>query len=158
MIDTSVTVEKLNLTNKNTLSERIGIEYIEISPDYLKAKMPVDERTIQPLHIMHGGASAALAEMTGSMAAYLSIDRDNYFCVGLELKINHIKAVNNGFVYATATPLHQGITTQVWQIDTRDETGARVAFSTLTVAVIPLDPLTRKTIGNIFKKLDINQA
>jgi len=154
MIDVSYSVEKLNQTNKNTLSESLGIEYTEVSSEFLKAKMPVDERTFQPLKMMHGGASAALAEMTGSMAAYLSIDRSNYFCVGLDLKINHIKAVRGGFVYATATPLHLGFTTQVWQIDTIDDAGDRVAFSTLTVAVVALDSFTRKAIGDIFINLE----
>jgi len=153
MIDTAYSVEILNRTNNNTLSDSLGIEYVEVTPQYLKARMPVDERTFQPLKMMHGGASAALAEMTGSMAAYLSIDRENYFCVGLELKINHIKAVRAGYVYATATPLHNGFTTQVWQIDTRDENNERVAFSTLTMAIVALDNLTRKTIGDIFKNL-----
>ncbi|HPD63975.1 MAG TPA: hotdog fold thioesterase [Bacteroidia bacterium] len=154
MIDTSYPVEKLNMTNKNTLSESLGIEYIEVTPLYLKARMPVDSRTVQPLRLMHGGASAALAEMTGSMAAYLSIDRENYYCVGLEMKINHIKAVRSGYVFATATPLHQGFTTQVWQIDTRDENDERVAFSVLTMAIVPLDKISRSIIRDIFKQLD----
>jgi len=154
MIDTSYSIEKLNRTGKKTLSESLGIEYVEVTPEYLTAKMPVDERTFQPLRMMHGGASASLAEMTGSMAAYLSIDRDNFFCVGLELKINHIKAVRNGYVYAKASPIHQGFTTQVWQIDIRGEAGDMVAFSTLTMAIVALDNLTRKIIVNIFENID----
>ncbi|MBC8342399.1 MAG: hotdog fold thioesterase [Bacteroidetes bacterium] len=139
MIDTSVSLEALNKSGINTLSEQIGMEYVEIHENELKARMPVDKRTVQQLGILHGGASASLAEMTGSTAAYLSINREKFVCVGQELKINHLKAVRKGYVYAIATPLHQGIRSHVWQIKTYDDEGDLVAFSTLTLAILPVD-------------------
>ncbi|MBT3802880.1 MAG: hotdog fold thioesterase [Bacteroidetes bacterium] len=153
MIDTSVTLEMLNKTGANTLSDNLAIKYVELSEDELKAQMPIDHRTVQQLGMMHGGASAALAEMTGRMAAYLSIDREKFFCVGQELKINHLKAVLGGKVTATATALYLGFQSHVWQIKTHDEAGDLVAFSTLTMAVLPLDQKMKARIGDIFKKL-----
>lgn len=153
MIDTSIPVTLLNKSNKNTLSEQLGIEFINLSESFLEAHMPVDQRTHQQLGMMHGGASAALAEMTGSMAAYLSIDREHFYCVGLELKINHLKPVLQGFVKARAEALHEGKQTQVWQIKTYDDTGSLVANSILTMAVVPLNEHLKKQIGNIFDRL-----
>lgn len=149
MIDTSLSLHQLNLSGLNTLSENIGLEYTEINKDYLIARMPVDRRTCQQLGMMHGGASAALAETVGSMAAYLSIDREKYYCVGLEMKINHIKPVRRGYVYAKATAIHLGNQTHVWQIITRDENVEVVAISTLTMAILPIDAQIKKNIRNI---------
>jgi len=136
----------------NTLSDNLGIKYTRIKEEELEAEMPIDHRTVQQLGMMHGGASAALAEMVGSMAAYLSIDRENYFCVGQELKINHLKAVMGGNVKAIATPLHNGFQSHVWQIKTYDYQNELVAFSTITMAILPLDKKTKALIGDIFKK------
>lgn len=152
MIDTSVGLERMNKSGYNNLQKHLGIEYTEVHEDFLKAKMPVDHRTHQQLGMLHGGASASLAEMTGSMAAYLSIDRDNYYCVGLELKINHLKPALSGYVEAIATPLHQGMQTQVWQIKTYNENNEFIANSILTMAVLPLDGKMKNQIGDIFKK------
>lgn len=153
MIDTSISLEMLNQSNKNTLSETLGIEFIETNENFLKARMPVDYRTHQQLGMMHGGASASLAEMVGSMAAYLSINRDLQYCVGLELKINHIKGVRDGFVTAKAEVIHLGMQTHVWQIKTYDENEDIVALSTLTMAILPLDTKLKKFIGDIFSKI-----
>ncbi|MEA3495829.1 MAG: PaaI family thioesterase [Bacteroidota bacterium] len=153
MIDTSITLDLLNKTGKNNLSDNLGIEYVEITENYLGAKMPVDSRTKQQLGMLHGGASAALAEMTGSMAAYLSINREKFYCVGLDLKINHLKAVLDGYVFAKAEAIHLGIQTQVWQIKTRNENNELVALSTLTMAVLPLDEKMKVFIGNIFDRI-----
>jgi 1,4-dihydroxy-2-naphthoyl-CoA hydrolase len=119
------------------MAKHIGIEFTEIGPDYLKAKMPVDERTTQPFGILHGGASCVLSETLGSIAAWMTIDPDKYRAVGLEINANHIRAVTQGHVIGTCAPLHVGRRTQVWQTDIIEEsTGKRVCISRLTVAII----------------------
>lgn len=147
MIDISLSLESLNKSSYGNLGQTLGIEFIEINPGYLKARMAVLPSLTQPLGLLSGGASAALAETTGSMAAYLSLDRKNFYCLGLELKINHIKSASAGYVYATATPLHTGITTHVWQIQNRDESGDLISHAVLTMAIVPLDDFTRKAFG-----------
>jgi len=104
-----------------TLNAHLGIEFIEIGDDYLKAKMPVDHRTHQPMGLLHGGASVALAETLGSSGAYLAVDASQYNVVGLEINANHIRGVRSGFVIGTARPLHMGKTTHVWEIRITDE-------------------------------------
>jgi len=150
MISTSFSLEILNKSSANTLSEVLGIEYTEINSDFLKARMPVNNSTCQQLGMLHGGASAALCETVGSMAAYLSIDRNEFYCVGLEMKINHIKPMLGGYVYATATVLHYGIKTHVWQIRNEDEKGNLVSFATLTLAILSLDQRVRDSINSKF--------
>ncbi|MCD8497989.1 MAG: hotdog fold thioesterase [Alphaproteobacteria bacterium] len=119
------------------LAAHIGIDLTEIGPDYLKGVMPVDKRTTQPFGILHGGASCVLSESLGSVAAWMTIDPDLYRAVGLEINANHTRAVTEGFVIGTCSPLHIGRRTQVWQTDiTEEATGKRVAISRLTVAVI----------------------
>lgn len=121
---------------KNTMGEYIGISFSEIGPNYLKAVMPVDHRTRQPYGLLHGGASAALAETVGSVASALVVDHSRYYCVGLEINANHIRSAREGTVTATATPLHLGATTHVWDIKIHDEAGKLVCVSRLTVAVL----------------------
>ena len=128
--------QDLNLLGKNTMGEYIGIEVTEIGDNYLKAKMPVDDRTRQPYGILHGGASAALAETLGSVASALVIDQSQFDCVGLEINANHIRAVREGFVYGTVIPLHIGRTTHVWDIKIYDDREKLVCVSRLTVAII----------------------
>ncbi len=124
------------LRNAN-MGEHIGLELTEIGPDYLKGRLPVDHRTTQPFGILHGGASCVLAETLGSIAAWMTIDPDHYRAVGLDINANHIRAVTEGYVIGTCTPLHTGRRTQVWQIDiTEEATGKRVCISRLTVAII----------------------
>lgn len=123
---------------KGTMAEHIGIEFVEIHEDYLKARMPVDSRTFQPLKLLNGGASMALAETLGSMAANLVIDRNNYVAFGMEINGNHVKSARGGFVYGTARPYHVGKTSQVWEIDIRDEEGDRICISRLTMAVVEI--------------------
>ncbi len=140
----------LNKAGRNSLAEVLQIEFIEINSHYLKAHMPINSNTKQSLGFLHGGASATLAEHTGSVAAYLSLDRDKYFCFGMDLKINHLKPATDGFVIATATPVHIGIQTQVWQIQTHNEQNELIAHSTLTMANVALDSNMRKVIGKLF--------
>jgi 1,4-dihydroxy-2-naphthoyl-CoA hydrolase len=133
---TATSVEALNTRSFDTIVDHIGIEYIEIGEDYIKARMPVDRRTVQPARILHGGASLVLAETLGSISAYLCIDPERKMAVGLEINANHVRAVREGFVTGTATPLHIGSSTQIWQIHIRDDLGRLVCISRITMAVL----------------------
>ena len=120
------------------LATHLGIELVELGPDFLKARMPVDARTHQPYGLLHGGASCVLAETLGSYASALVIDQRTGRIVGLEINANHIKAVTEGHVVGTARPIHIGRSTHVWDIRIETEgAGALVCISRLTVAVIP---------------------
>jgi 1,4-dihydroxy-2-naphthoyl-CoA hydrolase len=130
------TLDQLRERSKDTLIEHLGIEYLEIGDDYLKARMPVDSRTRQTAGILHGGASAALAETLGSIAAGMSVDRKKKSIVGLEINANHIRPVTGGWVTGITTPIHVGNTTQIWEIRIYNEQEKLVCISRLTVANI----------------------
>ncbi len=130
----AVTLESLNQRSQNTLASHLGMQLIELGEDFLVVSMPVDASTHQPMGLLHGGASAALAETAGSIAANIAVDKE-HFCVGMEINANHIKAVRNGTVYATARPLHLGKTSQVWEIRITNERDQLVCISRLTMAV-----------------------
>ena len=116
------------------LAAHLAIEFTEASPTFLRARMPVDERTKQPFGLLHGGASVALAETLGSVASHLvSPER---MIVGLEINANHIRAVRSGYVHGTVTALHIGSSTHVWDIKIRDDDGRLVCVSRLTIAVL----------------------
>jgi len=132
----NVTLEVLNKLSRNTMAERIGIEFTAIGADYLEAKMPVDERTQQPFGLLHGGASVALAETMGSMAAAFCVDTSRQFCVGLEINANHIRGVRQGFVRGITKPVYIGKRTQVWEIRILNETDELVCISRITMAVL----------------------
>ncbi|MBO0360146.1 hotdog fold thioesterase [Hymenobacter sp. BT186] len=132
-------VAQLNAWSKNTLGEHLGIEITEVGEQTISGRMPVDHRTHQPMGLLHGGASVALAETLGSIGAALQVDLRKKACVGLEINANHIKGVKSGYVVGKATALHVGRTTQVWEIRiTHEETGALVCISRITMAVIDL--------------------
>lgn len=133
---TDFNIEKLNERGKNTMSQYLGIEFIEIGDNYLSARMPVDHRTKQPAGIMHGGASCVLAETVGSTAANCCVDHDQFYCVGLDINTNHIRAMREGSVFAIAKPFHLGKTTQVWGIDIKNEEDQLVSVTRLTMAVL----------------------
>ena len=120
----------------NTLVSHLGIEFTEVGTNYLVARMPVDARTHQPLGLLHGGASVALAETLGSVAATLCVNRETQYCVGLEINANHIKSIREGFVIGKTTPVHVGKRTQVWEIRITNEQDELVCVSRLTLAVI----------------------
>jgi len=120
----------------DTLVAHLGIEVVEATENSLTARMPVDRRTVQPHGRLHGGASVALAETVGSIAANLTLDSHERVGVGLEINANHVRPVKEGFVYATATPEALGRTTQIWSIRITDEAGRLVCISRFTVAVI----------------------
>ena len=136
MFRSEVSLELVNARHKDTMVEHLGMEVIEIGEDYMVAKMPVDNRTKQPLGLLHGGASVALAETLGSVAANCVIDLDKQFCVGLEINANHIKSAKSGYVYGTTKPIHLGKKTHVWEIKIRNEEGQLTCISRITMAVI----------------------
>jgi 1,4-dihydroxy-2-naphthoyl-CoA hydrolase len=131
----SATIESLNKWSQNTLAEHLGIEFVEIGDDFLVAQMPVNAKTHQPLGLLHGGASVALAETLGSVAATLCVD-ENKFCVGLEINANHVKGVRNGFVKGTTKPIHLGKQTHVWEIRISNDLNELVCISRITMAVL----------------------
>lgn len=119
-----------------TLLEALGIEIVELGRDFIRGTLPVDRRTRQPFGLLHGGASVALAETLGSIAAGLCIDPAREMAVGLEINANHVRAVTEGTVTGTARPLHLGRSTQVWDIRIEDAAGRLVCVSRLTIAVV----------------------
>jgi 1,4-dihydroxy-2-naphthoyl-CoA hydrolase len=132
--------EDLAELGRNTLSEHLGMQFTEIGEDYLLLTMPVNAHTHQPYGLLHGGASAALAETAGSVASALVIDESKFSCVGLEINANHVRGVRSGIVTATCKPLHLGRQTHVWDIRIHDERQKLVCISRLTVAILPLLP------------------
>lgn len=130
------TLQELNHIMIDTLITHVGIEFVEIGDDFLRARMPVDKRTRQPMGILHGGASVVLAETLGSGAANLAINRDEFYAVGLEINANHVRSVSGGYVIGTARPLHLGKTTQVWEMQIRDEDENLVCVSRMTNVVL----------------------
>ncbi len=129
-----LTLVQLKERSKDTLMEHLGIEHLEIGSDYLKARMPVDTRTRQTAGILHGGASAALAETLGSIAAGMCVDWDKKRIVGLEINANHIRPVTSGWVTGITTPIHVGNSTQIWEIRIYNDQEKLVCISRLTVA------------------------
>jgi len=131
-----ISLEDLNKLSPNTMVSYLGIEFTELGTDYIKAKMPVDHRTHQPLGLLHGGASVTLAETLGSVAATCCVDRTTQYCVGLEINANHVKSVRSGYVYGTTRPIHIGKRTHVWEIKIVNEDSELVCISRITMAVI----------------------
>lgn len=131
-----LTVADLNGMNKNTLAETLDMQFTEIGDDFICLQMPVNSTTHQPYGLLHGGASAALAETIGSVASWMCIDMEKQICVGMEINCNHIRGIRTGIVTATATPLHLGATSHVWDIRIKDESGKLICVSRLTVAVL----------------------
>ena len=129
-------IDELNQRGKDTAVSALGIEITELGDDFLKGSMPVDERTRQPLGILHGGASVLFAESLGSMAANYVIDHDKAYCVGMEVNANHIRSIREGMVTGIARPLHLGRSTQVWEIKIHDSKDRLICISRLTMAVV----------------------
>lgn len=129
---------------KGTLLETLGIEITELGDDFLRGTMPVDERTVQPYGVLHGGASVSLAESLGSLAAHLTVDSSKFYTVGMEINANHIRPVMSGHVTGTAKPIHLGRTSQVWGIEIVNEEGKLVCISRITMAVVPHQKLEKK--------------
>jgi len=137
-MDKQATIDYIN--NKmlpNTLMETLKIKVTDIGDNYVVAKMPVTPAVHQPDGILHGGASVALAESVGSIATHLFVDTDKYFVRGLEISANHLKSIKEGFVTATAKPIHQGRTTQLWEIKITDDDDNLISLCKLTAIVLP---------------------
>ena len=129
-------LEELNKQGKNTMVSHLGIIFTDISDNSISATMPVDERTKQPMGLLHGGANVVLAETLGSIASSLTLDLESQTCVGLEINANHIKAVRSGIVKGTTTPIHIGRKTQIWEIKIFNEQDQLSCISRITVAII----------------------
>lgn len=140
-------LDALNAASAGTLIGLLDIRYSEIGEDFLRATMPVDERTRQPYGLLHGGASVVLAESLGSVGANMCVDRSEYRCVGQEINANHVRSARRGRVTGTARAVHLGRRTHVWAIDIVDESAALVCVSRLTMAVIKTGSVDPKRWG-----------
>ena len=132
------TLEQMNALGNNTMMSALSIEIVEIGDDFILAKMPVDARTVQPMRILHGGASVVLAETLGSYASTLCIaDNPKKQAVGIEINASHLSSAREGaFVFGKVTPVRVGKSMHVWQIEITDAAGKLVCISRLTVAII----------------------
>ncbi|MCF8168812.1 MAG: hotdog fold thioesterase [Rhodoferax sp.] len=130
-----VSVEILTAVSANTATSFLGIEFLEVGDDYLKARVPVDERTRQPYGLLHGGVSVVLAETLGSCGAVFAAP-EGWHAVGLDINANHLKGATQGWVTGTARPIHIGRTTQVWQIDLRNDAQELTCVSRITMAML----------------------
>ena len=126
-----------NASSKNTMMETLEIEYIDVGENFLIAKMPVTPKVHQPDGVLHGGASVALAESVGSAASYIFLDGQKFFVRGLEISANHVKSIREGFVYAKATIVHKGRTTQLWHIRITDGEDNLISLCKLTTISLP---------------------
>lgn len=122
---------------KDTMLETLGMEIEQSNPDYVQIRMPVDERTKQPMGFLHGGASVALAESAASIGAFLNVDPKEQQIFGIEINANHIKSIRQGYVIAKATPHHIGKKTMVWEIKIQDEKEELISISRCTIGIIP---------------------
>jgi 1,4-dihydroxy-2-naphthoyl-CoA hydrolase len=136
--DKNISLEGFKEIGANTMAEFLELTWQEIGDDYLKLSMPVNAKTRQPYGFLHGGASCVLAETVGSVASALVIDREKFYCVGLEINANHLRSVSEGLVTAIAKPLHLGKSTHVWDIKIYDDKEKLFCVSRLTVAILPI--------------------
>ena len=120
----------------NTAVDQLGIEFVDVGDDWISARMPVDKRAVQPMGILHGGASVVLDETLGSCAASYCVDMDKNYCVGLDINADHNRAARSGWVLGVARPLHVGKSTQVWEIRVTDEQEKLICVARLTMAVL----------------------
>ena len=130
-------LQKCNAICANTLMETMGITFVDVGEDYLKAMMPVTPKVHQPDGVLHGGATVALAESVGSAASYVFLDTENVAVRGIEISANHVRSVREGNVFATATILHKGRTTQLWDIKVIDENDKLISAVKLTTISLP---------------------
>lgn len=133
-----ITLDDMSEISANTMAEFLGLKWVEIGENFLKLSMPVNNTTRQPYGFLHGGASCVLAETVGSVGSALVIDREKFYCVGLEINANHLRSVSEGIVIAIAKPLHLGRSTHVWDIKIYDDKEKLFCVSRLTVAILPI--------------------
>jgi len=130
-----ISLELLNAGSKGTALESLGVEFTEIGDDFLRARVPVDKRTVQPYGLLHGGVSVVLAESLGSSGAHFS-SPEGHRAVGLDINANHLRSARSGWVTGVTRPLHRGKTTQVWHIDLVNDEGELVCVSRITMAML----------------------
>jgi len=135
-MDKQQTIDKLNSYNKNTLMETLEIEFTDFGTDFLTAKMPVTSKVYQPQGILHGGATASLAETVGSCASAFFLNDDTKIVKGLEFSINHVKSKREGYVFATARVIHKGRTTHLWEVKVTDEEENLISICKITNIVL----------------------
>ncbi len=136
IFQSNVSLEALNDWGRDTMTDFLDIKFTQIGEDFLEATMPVVNKTKQPLGLLHGGANVVLAETLGSVAASLTLDKQNQYCVGLEINANHLKSVKDGYVRGVAKPIHLGKKTQVWEIKIYTDQDMLSCISRITLAVI----------------------
>lgn len=124
--------ELINNMSKGTMIETLGIEFLEAKSGFVRAKMPVDERTFQPFKLLHGGASAALMESIGSFGSHMMVQHENKAAVGIEINANHTGSATSGYVEGVGKIVHKGGSTHVWQIDIFREDGKLISTGRLT--------------------------
>jgi 1,4-dihydroxy-2-naphthoyl-CoA hydrolase len=130
-----ISTDILAAVHKATAVEWLGMEFLEVGDDFIRARVPVDERTRQPYGLLHGGVSVVLAETLGSCGAAYAAP-DGHRCVGLDINANHLKGATSGWVTGITRPVHLGRSTQVWQIDLRNDAGEMTCVSRITMAVL----------------------
>ncbi|WP_264542111.1 MULTISPECIES: PaaI family thioesterase [Flavobacterium] len=136
--DKEKVLNQFNLMCQNTLMQTLKIEFIDVGPDFLKAKMPVNSSVHQPMGLLHGGATVALAESVGSAASIMFIDKENEEVRGIEISANHVKSKRSGEVFATAKMIHKGRLVHLWEIKIVDENDTMISLCKLTNIVLPL--------------------
>ena len=136
MIPKEIEPEHLNIIAKDTLLSHLEIEFTEVAENYIIAKMPVNQNTSQPMGILHGGASVALAESIGSIGSYLIVEKDKKLSLGLEINANHVGSAYEGYVYGKGEIIHKGKSTHIWSIEIRDEKNKLISICRLTIIII----------------------
>ena len=129
-------LDKINELGQNTMVSHLDIEFIGAGEDFLKATMPVDNRTHQPMGVLHGGASVVLSETLASTGAFLCVDTDSNYCVGLEINANHVRSVRTGVITGICKPVHLGRSTQIWEVRMCDQNDRLICISRVTMAVL----------------------
>ena len=130
-----ISVQILTDIHRDTAVQHLGMEFLEVGDDFISARVPVDSRTKQPYGLLHGGVSVVLAETLGSCGAAFSVP-EGYRAVGLDINANHLKGATSGWVTGTARPVHIGRTTQVWQIELKNDAGELTCVSRITMAIL----------------------
>lgn len=138
-INNTLDLAAANQMTQNTMIAHLGIEFTAIGPDFLSARMPVDQRTLQPFGLLHGGASVALAETLGSMASAACVDLSQQQPVGIEINANHVRSATSGYVFGTARPVHLGGRTHIWEIRIEDDQQRLVCVSRLTIMLVDVN-------------------
>lgn len=133
------TVEGLNEFSRRDMASRLGMEYTLVGDDFLEARLPVDERTVQPYGLLHGGVSCVVAESMGSLASGLCVDPETHYCVGVDINASHLRPATGGHVHARTRPFRIGRRNQVWETRIRDDADRLICVARLTTAVLERD-------------------